>query len=98
MAEIFVGSSTTQTMRWLRVALEQYTQGSTSVMLLHTEQRRSASLIWRMAAASASASSSVERRMWKAKRWALLVPTPGSFFSSSIKRAIGSAKRDIGIG
>jgi hypothetical protein len=33
--------------------------------------------------------------MWKAKRWALLVPTPGSFFSSSIKRAIGSAKRDI---
>jgi hypothetical protein len=29
--------------------------------------------------------------MWKAYRWALFVPTPGSFFNSSISRAIGSA-------
>jgi hypothetical protein len=32
--------------------------------------------------------------MWKAKRWAVLLPTPGSFFSSSISRAMGSANFD----
>jgi hypothetical protein len=49
----------------------------------------------RTAAARASASSSLERRMWKARRWALLAPTPGSFFSSSIRRDIGSANFDM---
>jgi hypothetical protein len=32
--------------------------------------------------------------MWKANRWALLLPTPGSFFNSSINRVIGSANFD----
>src|SRR2546430_12911698 len=93
---MFVGSSTTQTSRWFRVGLVQYTQGSTSVMLLQTEHRRRLALTSRTAAASASASSSLARRMWKAKRCALLLPTPGSFFSSSIRRDIGSANFDIG--
>src|SRR5262249_18590098 len=33
----------------------------------------------------------LDRRMWNAIRCALLPPIPGSFFSSSISRAIGSA-------
>src|SRR5580700_7502595 len=98
IAAMLVGSSTTQTRRWLRVALVQYTQGSTSVMLLHTEQRRRLALTSRTATARASASSSLERRMWKARRWALFAPTPGSFFSSSIRRDMGSANLDMKVG
>src|SRR5579862_921681 len=64
-------------------------------MLLQTEQRRRLALTSRTAAASDSASSSLERRMWKARRCALFVPTPGSFFSSSMSRDIGSANLDI---
>src|SRR5215472_3936880 len=71
--------------------------GSTSVMLLHTEHRPRLALTSRTAAASASASSSLERRMWNARRWALLVPTPGSFLSSSIRRDMGSANLDMRI-
>src|SRR6266436_7042328 len=97
MAAMLVGSSTTHTRRWLRVGLEQYTQGSTSVMLLQTEQRRRLALTSRTAVASKSASSSLERRMWKARRCALLLPIPGSFFNSSMSRVIGSANLDIGL-
>src|SRR5579871_5291910 len=95
---MLVGSSTTQMSRWLRVGLEQYTQGSMSVMLLHTEHRRRLALTSWMAEASALASSSLERRIWNASRCADLLPTPGSFLSSSMRRAMGSAKRDMGIG
>src|SRR5260221_7356567 len=49
-----------------------------------------------MAPGSAVASSALERRIWNPSRCADLLPTPGSFFSSSMRRAIGSAKRDIG--
>src|ERR1700739_2709927 len=65
-------------------------------MLLQTEQRRRVALTSRRAAARAAASSSLERRMWKARRWALFAPTPGSFFSSSIRRDMGSANLDMG--
>src|SRR6266498_840168 len=65
-------------------------------MLLQTEQRRRLAFTSRTAVASASASSSLERRMWKARRWALLAPTPGSFFSSSMRRDMGSANLDMG--
>src|SRR5205807_7480997 len=95
MAAILVGSSTTQTRRWLRVGLLQYTQGSTSVMLLQIEHRRRLAFTSRTAAANASASSSLARRIWKASRCALLLPTPGSFFNSSISRVIGSANLDM---
>src|SRR3954464_961711 len=65
-------------------------------MLLQTEQRRILSLTSRTASARAMASSSEERRMWKARRCADFPPMPGSFFSSSMRRAIGSANLDIG--
>src|SRR5205085_10806172 len=95
MAAMLVGSSTTQTIRRLRVGLLQYTQGSTSVMLLQTEHRRRLAFTSRTACARASASSSLERRMWKARRCALFAPTPGSFFNSSIRRDMGSANLDM---
>src|SRR5438309_11992232 len=65
-------------------------------MLLQIEQRRRLALTSRTAMARASASSSLERRMWKARRCALFAPTPGSFFSSSIRRDMGSANLDMG--
>src|SRR5712692_1467630 len=65
-------------------------------MLLQMEHSRRLALTSRTAAARASASWSLERRMWNASRCALLVPIPGSFFSSSISRAIGSANLDTG--
>src|SRR6185312_4986165 len=65
-----------------------------SVMLLQMEQRCRRALTSRTASASASASSELERRIWKASRCALLVPMPGSLRSSSISRAMGSANRD----
>src|SRR5207248_10421327 len=64
-------------------------------MLLQVEQRCSLALTSRMASARPRASASSVRRMWKASRCALLLPTPGSFFSSSIRRVIGSAKRGM---
>src|SRR5258708_21841211 len=64
-------------------------------MLLHTEHKRRLALTSRTAKASASASSSLDRRMWNASRCALFAPTPGSFFNSSINRDIGSANLDI---
>src|SRR6476661_1721333 len=64
-------------------------------MLLQTEQRRSLAFSSRTASESASASAALERRMWKARRWALLAPMPGSLRSSSMRRAMGSANRDM---
>src|ERR1700675_2269706 len=66
-------------------------------MLLQMEHNRSLAFTSRTAEARDSASSSLDRRMWNARRCALLLPIPGSFLSSSIRRVIGSAKRDIGI-
>src|SRR6185312_68999 len=63
-------------------------------MLLQIEHKWRLALTWRIASASNSASSSLERRMWKASRCAVLPPTPGSFFNSSMSRAIGSANLD----
>src|SRR5882762_4026158 len=64
-------------------------------MLLQMEQSRRLALTSRTAVASASASPSLERKIWKARRCALLLPTPGSFFNSSMSRVIGSANLDI---
>src|SRR5215469_5566741 len=64
-------------------------------MLLQTEQRRNLALTSRTAAANASASWWLERRMWNASLCALLAPTPGSFLSSSIRRDMGSANLDM---
>src|SRR5690242_2287397 len=64
-------------------------------MLLQTEHSRKLALTSRTAAARASASSSLDRRMWKARRCALLLPMPGSFLSSSISLTIGSANLDM---
>ena len=63
MEAMLVGSSTTHTMRWLRTGFAQYTQGSTSVMLLHNEHSRKLAFTSRTAAARASASSSLARRI-----------------------------------
>src|SRR3954467_8858026 len=65
-------------------------------MLLQMEQRRSLSFTSRTAAARAIASSSDERRVWKGGGGAASPPIPGSFLSSSMRRAIGSANLDIG--
>src|SRR3954462_10604288 len=64
-------------------------------MLLQMEQRWRLALTSRMASASSTASSSVERRMWNARRCALLLPMPGNFFSSSMRRTMGPANFDI---
>src|ERR1035441_1024547 len=63
-------------------------------MLLQTEHRRRLAFTSRMALARSLGYSSLERRMENAKRCALLPPTPGSFFNSSISRTMGSANLD----
>src|SRR6187402_214975 len=90
---MLVGSSKTQMVRRERVGLVQKVQGSTSVMLLQTEQRCSFAFRFRIAAERDSASVCEVRRMWKASRCADLEPTPGSLRSSSIRRDMGGAKR-----
>src|ERR1043166_6179844 len=84
-------SSTTQITDGSRRASLQIAHGSTSVMLLQTEQRKIFCFTSMIALASASASAGVRLRMWYASRDADLAPMPGSFVSSLIRLASGGA-------
>src|SRR5687767_11874114 len=83
-------------MRWSRVSLVQYQQGSWSVMLLHAEQYVTRSLTRRMASARRSIASRGVLRTWNARRCAVLAPTPGRRCSSSTSLARGSVRLDKG--
>ena len=86
-----LGSSTTQITPWSRRVSVQIRQRGSSVRLKHTSHRPIFSFTSRMASASAEESSADARNMWKAKRWAVRLPTPGSFESSVISRWTGGA-------
>src|SRR5690606_11363869 len=58
---------------------------SSSATLPHTAQKRTLSLTSVSTDASRRTSAGSAWRMWKAMRWALLGPTPGSRPSSSIR-------------
>src|SRR5215212_6235871 len=87
-------SSTTAMTDGSRRASAQIAHGSTSVMLLQTEQRKIFAFTSRMAVASASASAAGRLRMWYASRAADLPPTPGSLVSSLMRFARGGAVID----
>src|SRR5215470_20023848 len=78
MARRSVGCATTQMTELSRRASEQIAHGSRSVRLQQIEQRRILSRTSRMASASSRACASGERRMWNARRVAVLSPMPGS--------------------
>lgn len=85
------GSSTTQMTEASRRSSEQMVQVSPSERLKQTVQKPIFSLTSVIASASASASAGSRRRMWKASRWAVRVPIPGSLLSSVIRRWTGAA-------
>ncbi len=66
-------------------------QRGPSARLKQTSQSPTFSFTSRIVSARANASSSLARRMWKASRWAVRCPIPGSFESSAIRRLIGPA-------
>src|SRR5215211_712567 len=78
------------TARSLRGSSQMRQRGS-SARLKHTSHSPTFSRTSRIASARAIASESGARRMWKASRWAVRCPTPGSFASSPISRWIGPA-------
>src|ERR671937_1865900 len=79
------GSSTTQITLRSRRASWQLVHSGPSARLKHSRQLPMRSLTSRIASASASASSCEERRMKKARRWAVRWPTPGSRASCAIR-------------
>ena len=83
------GSSTTQMRLASRRSSWQMRQRASSARLKHTSHSPMRSLTSRMASASALASSASLRRMWKARRWAVRWPMPGSLPSSVISRWTG---------
>src|SRR6187200_1225582 len=68
-----------------RRASAQMVQSSSSVRFPHSRQNPMRSFTSRMASASAKASSFGTRRMWKARRCAVRVPTPGRRESCAIR-------------
>jgi hypothetical protein len=79
------GCSTTQTTVRSRLASRQMPHNSSSVRFPHSRQKRTRSFTSTIADARASASSfSVERR-WKASRWAVREPIPGSRVSCATR-------------
>src|SRR4051812_16954140 len=68
-----------------RRASAQMVQSSSSVRFPHSRQKPMRSFTSRIASASANASSFGTRRMWKARRWAVRVPTPGRRESCAIR-------------
>ncbi len=86
-----LGSSTTQ-ITWASRRLSwQIWQVASVARLKHTSHWPTFSLTSRMASASANASSSEARRMWKASRCAVRWPMPGKRASSVIRRLTGAA-------
>jgi hypothetical protein len=81
-----LGSSTTQITRRSRRSSVHTRQRGSSARLKQTSHSTMRSLTSRIAAASAVASSSEARRMWKASRCAVRLPMPGSFDSSVTRR------------
>src|SRR6185312_9601893 len=91
------GSSTTQMSSVSRRSSWQMRQRGSSARLKQTSQSRMRSLTSRIASARARASSGSVRRMWKASRWAVRCPIPGSLPSSVIRRwTEGAYKRVSG--
>src|SRR5438552_14959477 len=90
MAITSSGSSTTQILVRSREGSLHIEHGSSSVMLKHEEQNTIRSFMSRMASARACACSLGLFKRKKASLAALLGPTPGSLFSSSINLATGS--------
>src|SRR3954468_2742813 len=80
-----LGSSTTQITVRSRRASWQIGQSGPSARLKHSSQKPIRSLTSRMASASASASSGLALRMWKASRCAVRRPIPGSRASWTIR-------------
>ena len=86
-----LGSSTTQITPWSRRVSVQIRQRGSSVRLKHTSHSPIFSFTSTIASARAEESSAGARRMWKARRCAVRLPTPGSFESSMISRWTGGA-------
>src|SRR5437868_10383091 len=66
-------------------------QGSCEVRLQQVEHRRTSRSSEVSASARSRAYCGGDSRMWKASRWAVFSPTPGSLASRTVSRAIGSA-------
>src|SRR5690349_11043340 len=79
------GSSTTQSTSFVRRGSRQTRHCSDSATLKQVVQNRTSSFTLRSAVASRLTSAGSADRTWKAIRWALLGPTPGSRPSSSIR-------------
>src|SRR5262245_56857170 len=84
-----LGSSTTQTELWSRRASRQIRQRVSSETLPHRSQKTTPSLTFCSAAISRPVSTGSAPSRWKAIRWALFGPTPGSRPSSSIRSWTG---------
>src|SRR3954470_5324981 len=87
------GSSTTQISARSRRSSVQIVQRGPSARLKQTSQRVIFSLTSRIASASAWASCGLARRTWKASRWAVRLPMPGSLPSSVTSRWTGGASK-----
>src|SRR4051812_35351606 len=85
MATTSFGSSTTQSTSFVRRVSRQIRHCSDSATLKQVVQNRTSSLTLRSASASRFTSAGSVDRTWKAIRWALFGPTPGSRPSSSIR-------------
>ena len=84
-------SSTTQMTVGSRRASSQIVQRGPSARLKQISHGPISALTSRIASDSAMASSSVLRRMWKARRCAVRAPMPGSLPSSVMRRWTGGA-------
>src|SRR5919204_175749 len=85
------GSSTTQMISGSRRWSWQIRQRASSARLKQISHSPMRSLTSRIASASALASSLSARRMWKARRWAVRCPIPGSLPSSVMSLWTGGA-------
>src|SRR5689334_24345769 len=85
MATTSLGSSTTQSTSLVRRVSRQTRHCSDSATLKQVVQKRTSSLTLRRAVDSRLTSAGSADRTWKAIRWALFGPTPGSRPSSSIR-------------
>ena len=92
MAATSRGSATTQMVALSRLGEAQIGQRPPALKFWHTGQQVTERLASRMAVAKASASPSVMPRTWKARRWADLRPTPGSFANCSVSFSSGAGK------
>src|SRR3954471_16816495 len=85
MATTSFGSSTTQSTSLVRRTSRHTRHCSDSATLKQVVQKRTSSFTLRSAVASRLTSAGSADRTWKAIRWALFGPTPGSRPNSSIR-------------